>query len=167
MKNSNNQPSERIYLKFNNACVREQCDISGESFKPEIPLAFFLNNDYGLPVTPEIAFKRGFVMDSKDFAELETVVLRDNCKDTTDMVSVNLSLPVCMKIWMSLDELFKILKTTTEGTETSLWELYDFKSQLQTVIFSVLRSTKEFQQHPIVLTEQPPVYKPDDDPLPF
>ena len=67
--------TDKIYLKFNNTCVKELCTLTGEPFKPDIPLSFFLNNDYGLPVTPEIAFKKGFTMEFKDFTELEQHVL--------------------------------------------------------------------------------------------
>jgi len=153
-----------IYLKFCNLQARELCAITGEIFETEIPLAFFLNDDYGLPVNPRIAFERGFIMSSMDFRKLESVVLQNiySAADSRpkNMVSVNLSLSACMKIWMGLDELFKILEMKTEGPKTSLCELYDLKKQIQNVVFSVLRSTKECQHQPIVITEQPPVVNP-------
>lgn len=67
--------TDKIYLKFNNACIRDCCALTDVSFKPDIPLAFFLNNNYGLPVTPEIALERGFIMDESFFSELTKFVL--------------------------------------------------------------------------------------------
>ena len=59
-----------IQLRFNNCCTRERCAITGEDFKPDVPLAFFLDGDFGKPVLPEVALKEGFTMLPEDFKSM-------------------------------------------------------------------------------------------------
>lgn len=145
MKNSADQlQKQMIYMKFNNAHVSESCAITGQSFIPGIPLAFFLNGDTSKPVTPEIAIKTGFTIDIDDFDDLNMIVLHFPSYQSPQ-ININLSLPVAMSVWMGLDELFR----KAQGTEPGVHALMKIKKQIQGILFSALRNTKDFEHFPI------------------
>lgn len=164
-------PKDKIYLKFNNTNGRYQCTLTGKTFDNDSVLAFFLNNDPGQQVSPEIAFKLGFTMDVEEFPAIDQAAAEGlgilNPKKSTH-ISVSIALPTALKIWMGLNELFR----TAKGTETGIRELARMAKQIQGILFSVLWDTKDFQHDPIILGGQyqkkrEPYAIPTDSELPF
>jgi hypothetical protein len=64
------QSKDKIFLRFNNCQCGENCCSTGKHFKPEIPLAFFLQGHYGACDDHDQALEEGFTMTRKDFDEL-------------------------------------------------------------------------------------------------
>jgi hypothetical protein len=55
---------------FNTICGPRKCSISDKTFENWLPLGFFLNANYKLPVCPGIALQEGFTMNDDEFLKL-------------------------------------------------------------------------------------------------
>jgi len=60
----------KIHLRPNSILCRRWCCITGRTFRPGVPFAFFAGKGYFDVVEPEVALEIGFTMDYKDWKEL-------------------------------------------------------------------------------------------------
>ena len=102
MKKTKQQP--RIQLRFNNYSCRETCAITGQEVEPNVPLAFFLNDDSGKPtgkpVLPEVALKEGFTMSREDFDKINKL---DSTEQQADGLEAYATVPLVLKLALRCD----------------------------------------------------------------
>lgn len=63
----------RIVMRFNNCDTKERRALTNDFFEQGIGPAFFLNGDYGKPISDEVALKRGFSVSLNDWQHLVDV----------------------------------------------------------------------------------------------
>ena len=161
-----NHQNGKIYLNFNNDCIREkQCALTGDIFDSGSFLAFFLNDDCLLPVSPETALQRGFTMSNECYSKLEEYSYGGfRNVDNQNLVNLRVTLPASLKIWIGIDEMLK----KVNYTNPALREISNLLTQLHNSIFSALRSTKGFEfQHKVIGEYAPPYDEQEDSELPF
>ena len=162
---------QRIYLQFTEPFYKVSCALSGEIFEREHFLGFFLNNDEKLPVKPQIAFDKGFIMTDREFYRMEravsnslSIVNGEGISVRSERITVNFPLISALKMCFGLAQLTANTNKSSVKFDGSR-ELFEFLERLKNSVFHVLRdSVRDFDHFPIFITEDLPV---SDNSLPF